>query len=745
MTSPITRDVLLVGGGHSHALLIRRWAMNPIPGVRLTLVSDGVLTPYSGMLPGLVAGHYDADQVHIDLRRLCTLAGVRFINSRMTSLDVAQRAVRLSDRPALSYDVLSLDTGSTPDLSIDGAREYSTPVKPVHAFYDRWLAIRHRLLDTQSAKTVDVGVVGSGAGGFEIVVAMRHALPASRARVHWILRGDEPLAGRVRRVRRKALDVARAAGIVVHQNFDVVKVAGGPEVHARDGRQVTLDDLLWCTGAVGPAWVRDSGLKRDARGFVLTDGQLRSVSHPDVFATGDIGTQADTPSPKAGVYAVRQAPYLYENIKRLLLRQPLRTYRPQRDFLSLMATGPKEAIASRGPFMWTGAWVWRWKDRIDQAFMNRIAHLPPMSVRPLATQVADVLRAPMPGHQGSTGLPTGPQCKACGAKVGGDTLDNSLTQLDSAGEASNGIHIGLRSRSDTAVFETRGKAVVQSVDQLSTPVDDPWLFARIAVRHALADVLTQSAHPHSVQLILTLPPATDAVQQRELDLVMAGASSVLKEEGIALLGGHTATGPELQIGLVVNGLANLDSLLSAENCQPGDQLLLTRALGSGLLFAGAMRGLTRGQSLEASLAILQSSQTTAAKCLMQHGARIMTDVTGFGLIGHVHRMLSPCGLYARISFDRLPLYDGVWSLAESGVESSLFAKNLPAIERYAQVESAPWRRILADPQTAGGLLAVLPQERAEAALVAVRASCPDAELIGDLCDPKSAGQRHRFC
>lgn len=727
ISAPIMRDVVLVGGGHSHALLIRRWAMQPLAGVRLTLVSDGVVTPYSGMLPGLIAGHYSVREVHIDLMRLCMLAGVRLINARMLALDVSNRTVSIEDRPDLHYDRLLLDTGSTPDLSVPGAREFSTPVKPVHAFHSRWLQIRERIASSSDA-AIQLGVVGSGAGGFEIAMAMHHALRDVEAKVHWFLRGSRPLSGRHQRVAQRALSAAKRAGVIVHSGFDVERVSEGPSVHAVDGREVPLDELLWCTGAVGPEWVAASDLLPDARGFVLTDAYLRSVSHPDVFATGDIGTQRDTPSPKAGVYAVRQAPVLFDNLKRSLLGKALRSFRPQSDFLSLMATGSKHALASRGPFVLSGAGIWRWKDRIDRRFMDLIHDVPVMSASAASSVLPDALR------DADTGEPAAAhRCRGCGAKVASDVLQASLERHAST-QARSDVSVGLSEARDVAVFDPGRAWVVQSVDQISALVDDPWVFARVAVRHALADVLTQGATPHSAQLMLTLPPASRVVQQRELDLILDSLVATLIEEGVTLLGGHTAEGPELQIGLVINSLALPDKLDHASAVQAGDRLLLTRGLGTGVLFAGAMRGLAEGIDLVAALEEMQDSQTSEASVLRAHGARVMTDVTGFGLAGHLERLLAPGTCRARIDVTAVPLLEGAHALAEAGVKSSLYEANSSVLQRMTipDAVSQGFKHLLCDPQTAGGFLAVLPAETASDALLALKHSSPQAALIGTL-------------
>lgn len=212
-----------------------------------------------------------------------------------------------------------------------------------------------------------------------------------------------------------------------------------------------------------------------------------------------------------------------------------------------------------------------------------------------------------------------------------------------------------------------------------------------------------------------------------------------------LLGGHTSTGPELQIGLVVNALSEPSATTPAPSCQPGDRLLLTRGLGSGLLFAGAMQAFTRGADVEHALDLMQSSQRSAAQALRSHQARVMTDVTGFGLVGHLSRMLLTTAYCAQIDTAALPLLPGVMSLARQGVQSSLYADNARLFESHVQVQvpdAITWKRILADPQTAGGLLAVVPEECASEALRDVQKTCPDAALIGRINDSLD---NHVFC
>ncbi len=732
---PIVQDVCLLGGGHSHVLLIRRWAMQALPGVRLTLVSSGSMTPYSGMLPGMIAGHYSVDDIHVDLRKLCTWAGVRFIEETAISLDLARREVGFESRPELAFDVVSLDTGSTPDLSVPGAMEYVTPVKPVHSFHARWQQIRERL-DSSSEERVSIGVVGSGAGGFELVTAMRHVLDSEQARLFWFLRKDMPLSGRPDRVGELALAAARRAGITVVTRFDVVQVKADRLV-AADEREVELDEILWCTGAVGPAWPAAAGLAVDSRGFVSTNACLQSVSHDFVFATGDIGTQRETPSAKAGVFAVRQAPVLFENIRQYLLGGKLEVYRPQKDFLSLMATGEKRAIANRGPLTIEADWVWRWKDHIDRTFMGKFSELPVMNVNPGILKLPDALRERYLDAYGARAghARAAMRCRGCGSKVGEPVLERVLADVRShpAGIAAS----KLSPAADTAILDLPGRTLVQSIDHLDAIVDDPYLLGRLAAMHALSDVVTVDAQVHSAQVIASVPSGTEVVVERDLKLLMSGVSVALEEEQCALAGGHTVQSETMSLGVVVNAVLNDSGRPGGAGRLPsvnaGDALILTQPLGIGTVFAGLMQGRTRGPDVGNALQHMLKSNRSAAEIARKAGARYMTDVTGFGLLGHLHRLLDGLQAGAQLDSARIPLMEGALTLAEQGVRSSLWPENRQVLESpdVRAALSTSMLSLLCDPQTGGGLLAIVPASRQDDCLDQLHAAgYADAAVIG---------------
>lgn len=746
--APVVSDVLLVGGGHSHVILMRMWAMQPIAGVRLTLVSEKVNTPYSGMLPGLIAGHYDEDAVHVDLARLCSWANVRFIEQRVTAIDLDAKTVAFnSSRPDLAFDVLSLDTGSTPELNVPGSEHFSVPVKPVHGFYSRWQQLLARLNEhknnSEQAQALNVGVVGSGAGGFELITAMRYALSNEVANCHWFIRGSRALKGRPEKVSTMALQAAADAGVVVHTEFDVVDVKTD-SVHARDGRSVALDEIIWCAAAKAPAWPKQAGFDTDQRGFVLTNAFLQSLNHDFAFATGDIGTQEATPSDKAGVFAVRQAPILYQNIRRYLLNKKLKPYKPQTDFLSLMATGKKSAIGSRGPVCVQGAWVWRLKDFIDQKFMNRFQLLPPMLERGGLFKVPSVL-LDNSSVNAEDANGSHMRCRGCGGKVGATILDSVLHEITSC--HASGVVCGLEEARDAAIFDTGEQSVVQSVDQISALCDDPYVFGRIAAVHALSDVFTSGATVHSAQVLVSLPFADHRIVKRDLTQLMAGVVDALNEDNCALIGGHTSEGADLSLGLVVNGFLQQAATSDTVEACDGDCLILTKPIGTGVLLAGMMRQQARGSDVQSALAGMQQSNRCASNVLYANGAKAVTDITGFGLLGHLQRLLMPLAVGATIDITdkvesgvhSVPLYPGAYALAQQGIASTLLKQNQQVLEQIDGIEgvSSAWLNLLCDPQTSGGLLAIVAADQSDTVLSNLhQQGCETAQIVGTIAQQK---------
>jgi selenide,water dikinase len=366
--------LLLIGGGHAHLFVLealRKRLPEWRDRLQVAMVSRDLHTPYSGMLPGLIAGHYRHNEAHVQLAPLAAAAQVELAQASIVSFDPAARVALDDQGRQWAFDLASLDIGSTPPLGgIPGAQDHALPVRPVDVFLQQWRAFQAQA--DSLARPVHMVVVGGGAGGVELVLAMAHRMAARSDRVKWSLvtRG-ELLAGYPRgTAQRVARHLARQA-IAVLTHTDVLQVE--PDMlHFANGSTAAYDALLWATGAGAQPWVAQSGLAC-VDGFVHIDSHLRSVSHAHVFAAGDVATDPLQPRAKAGVYAVRQGPVLADNLLRTVAGEPLAAYLAQRGHLSLLGTGPRHAVAVWQGLSWEGAWVWRWKDAIDRRFMHRFS------------------------------------------------------------------------------------------------------------------------------------------------------------------------------------------------------------------------------------------------------------------------------------------------------------------------------------------------------------------------------------
>jgi len=740
---PILRDIVLVGGGHSHVGVLKSFGMRPMPGVRLTLICTDVHTPYSGMLPGYVAGHYDYDAVHIDLGRLAVFAGARLYRDEVIGLDRANRKVLCRNRPPVPFDVLSINLGATPQAhSVPGAVEHAVAVKPIARFNERWLALLERV--QRHAGTTTVAVVGAGAGGVELLLAMQFRL---RKVLQSLGRNPEELVFHLFTDRdvilpthnpgaRQRFDAVLAArGVVVHRNAAVTEVLPGRLLTAT-GAVVDADEIVWVTRAGGAAWLKDTGLAVDADGFIQVTDTLQTVTDPGIFAAGDVASMVNYPLEKAGVFAVRQGPPLTENLRLSVQGAALKPYHPQRKWLALISTGDQYAIASRGWLGFGGAWVWRWKDWIDQRFMRKFQDLKTMDTHGPSAQAAPASTVALSSEESLQAISAiAMRCGGCGAKVGATVLSRALGQLHPVDR--DDVVVGLKDPDDAAVVRVpAGMAMVHSVDFFRAFIDDPYLFGKIAANHALGDIWAMGAQAQSATAIATVPPGLESKVEDLLFQMMTGALDVLNAANCALVGGHTGEGKELALGFAVNGLIADDPahILRKNGMRPGDVLVLTKPIGTGTLFAAHAKLAAKGRWIDAALQSMVVSNQKGAQCLREFGATACTDLTGFGLLGHLVEMTRPSEVDAELDLGALPLLDGAQECVAAGIVSSLQSANVRlrrALRNQEAMVSHPRYPLIFDPQTAGGLLASVPSDRAEACIAALRAlGYPHTVAIG---------------
>ena len=411
---------------------------------------------------------------------------------------------------------------------------------------------------------------------------------------------------------------------------------------------------------------------------------------------------------------MRQGPVLADNLTAFLTNGVLREHRPQTRFLSLLSLGRPQAIAERNGLAASGAWAWRWKDRIDRRFMEQFSRLPAMASKPAITRRKALTQMP---------------CGGCGAKIEPLVLQSVLAEL----RAEHPDYVlDPAQMGDSAVLSLRSP-IAQSIDALRPVIDDPWRMGKIAAFHALSDLHAADAKPRYAMALVTVPFGSAEVQRRDLKSVLRGALEAFSHDGCVLAGGHSMQGPELQIGFAVSGEIDEDAHRPTGEAQAGDHLLITKPLGVGVLFAAHMHGEASGLAIESALASMERSNGRAAAIASAYPVNAVTDITGFGLLVHLLPWLGETKK-VELSLSKLPVLPGVLEASSAGIRSTAYGANLGAagIGENDSMLNDLRASLLFDPQTSGGLLVAVPGEHSEALLEELLAHGFDAARIGTI-------------
>lgn len=707
--------------------------MEPVKGLAVTLISRDIVTPYSGSMPAYLSGRYDFDDMHIDLRPLAQFAGARVIQAEVKEIDFDLRSISLPGRPDLPFDILSLNTGSQPNAAlIPGAHDHAIAVKPIEQFLEQWETLRGQAISRikRDRKSFHLAIVGGGPASVELAFAirqrMREALSgvekeSAAFRLSLISADTAPLSGHNRRVQRFVQAELQRRGIelILEHKVTEFRTHGLNFAH---GESLDADAMIYATGASLPAWPADSGLKLAPDGFIEVNSRLQSVSHDHVFVAGDAATLRDHERPKSGVYAVRHGEILAENLLRYATGKSLKRYRPQRQALALMSLGDGRAIASRGKLFLKGRLVWLLKDWIDSRFVDKFSDLP---VMPTELDLAEGL---VDRQEERRLREHAMRCAGCGGKVASGVLEEVLELLPYSSQGSSP-----QFEDATLIPLEDDRLLLQSVDYLRSFVNDPWLFARIATNHCLSDIYAMGVMPHSALAIVGLPRANKKYTRAQLLELMLGCREALDKDECKLLGGHSAESENLTLGLAVNGFSEPGEILRKTGLRGGDRLILTSALGTGTLLAADMRHRARHDWMQAALQQMLVSNRKAAQIFQRHRAHACTDITGFGLAGHLAEMLGEFTA-VEIYLDSVPVLPGAVECLAEGIVSSLHHDN-SLVRRLISEKPKKHRLVpvdlLFDPQTAGGLLASVSEAEAPNCLAALQAAgYPEARIIG---------------
>ena len=729
---PITGELVLVGGGHAQVALLKSLAMKPVEGLRTTLISRDINTPYSGMLPGYVEGVWQESDIHIDLPRLAAMAGARMIHAPVTGIDADTSMVSMSGRPPMRFDVLSLNIGGEPDLAaIAGAVDHCIPVKPISRFRERLAAL------TADGHPERIAVIGGGAAGCELALALSkrwQTATGKRPPIGIFGRAARLVPELPPRAARLLHESLTRAGCSIHCGHAVTRIEAG-RLHLDNDDSHEFDACFLVSAVAPPSWLRDTGLALDDAGFIAVTRTLQSPSHAHIFAAGDVATITDDPRPKAGVYAVRAGPVLADNIRRFVSGRRPAVWKPQKQALAILGTADGQGIGIRGRHASRSRGWWWLKTWIDRRWMARYTDLK-MPPPPAPARLRGV--NPVVGATASGSDPAfeAMRCLGCGAKTGHETLSAAMRE---AVEIAVGFGADPRLmppdglNEDSAVLPVPdGGELVQSIDVISEIVTDPFQLGRIAAIHAMSDIYAANGVPVWGMAAVTLGMARADLQQSQLAHLMAGGLVALSEAGAQLVGGHTGESDALTIGYAVTGWREAPPNIPSPDEDP--VLILTKPLGTGVIMAAHMQIAARGEWVAEATTMMATGNAAAATILAPH-CPPMTDVTGFGLARHAMNLAERCGMAgATIDLEALPLLRGAQSLLAAGHRSSLHDQNRGSVRLSAGAAPSPLADILFDPQTSGGLLAAVPAATAAEIEAALQSAGHACARVGRLTD-----------
>ncbi len=747
-STPIVSDLVLLGGGHANIQVLKMLAMNPIGGLRITLISDQTHSPYSGMIPGYLAGYYSYEECHFDLRRICEELGQRFIKAKIIGIDPQRKKIQLENRVEVSYDCASINVGIAPkniEYSSPDAALKLIPLKPISRFIAYWDRLIADLKAYKGADPLQLAVVGAGASGVEISIILKMLIDRYNwnAEVSLIHQHEFLVSAKDISAQRRLSKTIEELDIKVFKNTQALKEQENGLVLKDDKGLIQIKDfyrVLTATQASAPQWFKDSGLPVDTDGFVKVSGNLLVENEHDLFAAGDCIHFSPSPLKKAGVYAVRQGMVLEHNIRAFFTgKSALKTFRPKKNVLSLITIGERKALVhqdSASILRWMRpSLLWTVKDGIDRRFMKRF-QAKTFSAKPRHFDKA----MPMPK---TTLVPEDWEsntCGGCGSKLAASTLTLSLNKLDIPKD--DAVLLGVKDGEDCALTRfSEHTLCLQSIDQFRSFISDPYLLGQIATQHALSDIYAMGGVARTAQVGLTLGAANRKIHQEDIFQLMSGVLDILTQSAVSLVGGHTGEGAELAISLAVQGEVAPEQVLRKQLNKPGNRLILTKPIGTGVVFAANMLAQANGKLVDETISSMLQSNKTAMETIQAFDVSGCTDITGFGLLGHAFEMMGKNNDHAlgvKIDYKAIPLFDGVVELFAKGYYASIAEENYQSLSSALNVEVSNQEfPALFDPQTSGGLLFSVPFEQAEACLKALHHNgVSKACVMGEVIDQR---------
>ena len=693
----IKNDLILIGGGHAHLMLMMEYGKKPIPETRITLITNELDTPYSGMIPGYIEGIYSWREAHIDLYKLSMKLNIRFIHSEVINISGKNKKIYLKKRPSLSYDFLSINCGIQSDYSrIKGAKRFSLPVKPISKLASNFL----KKMDNFNS----IAFIGGGAGAVELALALRKRFKNKKSILKIIIVTGEH--GLLKSFSKKTQTLTR--NILDNANINVIEKKYILEINkygliTSDNKSIHVDKCILSTNAMAPEWLQNSDINLNEKGFIKVNKSFQT-NFNFIFAAGDIIDFNKMNLDKAGVYAVRAGKHLAKSIKRFILNKPIYFYKFNKNYLALIGLSNGYAIASKYRLSNSLRFNHYLKKYIDKKFIKKFNDFTNISLySKLKRSTLYFLNKITKKSIFIVNEDLQMQCKGCAAKVPFSALKKSLPKK-------------LTFSSEDASSIPQHPSLFQTIDMINAIISDPFLLGKISANHSLSDIFAVKSKAISAQMILQLPLSNPEINSRDLRQVLLGAQSVFNDNKCLLNGGHTMIGNDTDpiIGFSITGENKNISNQTIPKINQGDILVLTGKIGSGLIFAGINNDFLDSHYQIDVINQMTEGNTKFADIIDKLTILAMTDITGFGLANHLLNLIQRDGSNTglTIKINNIPIYNGVKIALNKGVKSSLFNSNFDATHQNIIYERDKQLidEIIYDPQTVGGLAFIISEQ-----------------------------------
>ena len=676
---------MLIGGGHANIQVLRKLCMNEYRGLNVILISEGYEAIYSGMTPGYIKKIYSLDDISIDLQRLCYNAGATFIKDKVINLDNKNQIIHLNKNPSISFDLLSINSGSISNnqsIKFD-EKSFVISVKPINSFI-----LKLKTIDDQIEKSSNrkLSIIGGGVAAFELSFAIYKRYNKN---ISLNIISDQLLTEK--NLNQLSINTLKKIAKNLKINLISKKVISicDSEIILEDGEKIKSELVLLSTGSALPDWLARSNLEMNEN-FIAVNHHLQSLNFKNVFISGDVASIEKFNRPKSGVMAVRQGEVLKENLFLYLLKKPLKKFKPQKNWLYLIGTHKNSAVLNYFSFSFEGNWCWLLKKIIDFNFMKKFSFLEQTNMSKKIYNLYEI----------NKDIPK-MYCQGCGSKVSKNTLVDFLSNQKSNNELS-----------DATEIKFKQNEILQTIDHIKLFKSfNPYDFGVISYLHSQNDILAAGGSVHSLSVSIGVPFSKNLVESFYFEYFMRGIQNEVVRDDVILASGHSYQTEEPAITITMNGnkIEKSNKYMAVE----GNLIYLSKPLGTGYLLAAYFQNskLLSISDFKKLLTYLKKSNNRAAKSGFSCGSQLMTDISGYGLASHLGDICQSSNLSAQIQLNNNILINDKLEILKN-FESSGYKNNyLSSFSSIDIKDDHPLFKVIFDPQTNGPLLITIDKEK----------------------------------